>query len=103
VGLKNLKAGELVYVGKNKVTALVLNLETKISKAILFGNDNLVKEGDSVLQANALVSVGVNTGLFGRVVDSLGNPIDGGEDLIFDEFYPIDVKAPGIISRKSVH
>jgi F-type H+-transporting ATPase subunit alpha len=103
VGLSNLKAGELVLVGSQKVTAMVLNLEEKVSKGILFGSDSLVEEGDSVLPANSLVRVGVNSGLFGRVVDSLGNAIDGGEDLHFTDFYDIDVKAPGIISRKSVH
>src|ERR1700748_1164468 len=103
VGLNDLKAGELVYVGQHRVTALVLNLEEKVSRGILFGSDRLVGEGDVVTQANALVSVGVHSGLFGRVVDGLGNLIDGGENLVFDEFYNIDVKAPGIISRKSVH
>jgi len=102
-GLPGLKSGELVYVGEHKTTAMVLNLEEKISKAILFGNDRLVGEGDFVTQANTLVRIGVNTGLFGRVVDSLGNFIDGGSEIIFDEYYDIDVKAPGIISRQSVH
>jgi F-type H+-transporting ATPase subunit alpha len=85
--------------------AMILNLESKISKGILFGVDTLVAEGDDVIQTNALVSVGVNTSLLGRVVDGLGNPIDGGESLSFTEYdyYPVDIKAPGIISRKSVH
>ena len=82
---------------------MVLNLEEKVSKAILFGSDRFVGEGDLVIQANALVRVGVNTGLLGRVVDGLGNTIDMREELAFDTYYDIDVKAPGIISRKSVH
>lgn len=102
-GLRGLKSGELIYVGDHLLTAMVLNLEQRVSKAILFGSDRLVVEGDLVSQANSLVQVGVNTGLFGRVVDGLGNIIDGGKDLIFDKFYNIDVKAPGIISRTSVH
>jgi len=103
VGLHQMKAGELVYVGQQKVAAMILNLETKISKGILFGRDDLVLEGDIVVQANALVSVGVNSGLFGRAVDSLGNIIDGGSNIPFQNYYPVDVKAPGIISRKPVH
>jgi F-type H+/Na+-transporting ATPase subunit alpha len=102
-GLDKLKSGELVLVGPHKVTAMVLNLESKFSKAILFGLDRLVSEGDDVVQTDSLVSVGVNTSLLGRVVDGLGNPIDGGESLNFSNYYPVDVKAPGIISRKSVH
>jgi proton translocating ATP synthase F1 alpha subunit len=103
IGLNELKSGELVYVGESKVVAMVLNLEEKLSKGILFGNDSLVSEGDTVVQADSLMQIGVNTGLLGRVVDSLGNMIDGGEDLNFNEFYAVDIKAPGIISRKSVH
>jgi len=103
IGLNELKSGELVYVGETKVVAMVLNLEEKLSKAVLFGSDSSASEGDIVTQANSLMEVGVNTALLGRVVDSLGNAIDGGEDLNFDEFYNVDVKAPGIISRKSVH
>jgi len=102
-GLSKLKSGELVLVGPNKVTAMILNLETKVSKGILFGTDNLVSEGDFVTQTNSLVSVGINTSLLGRVVDALGNPIDGKGALPVTEFFPVDVKAPGIISRKSVH
>lgn len=102
-GLSKLKSGELVLVGPNKVTAMILNLESKVSKGILFGTDNLVSEGDFVVQTNSLVSVGVNTSLLGRVVDALGNPIDGKGALPVTEFFPVDVKAPGIISRKSVH
>jgi F-type H+-transporting ATPase subunit alpha len=103
VGLSKLKAGELIYIGRLKITALVLNLEEKTSKAIIFGNDTSVGEGDIVTQAKSLVRIGVNSSLFGRVVDSLGNTIDGGSELIFNKYYNIDVKAPGIISRKSVH
>jgi len=102
-GLSKLKSGELVLVGPNKVTAMILNLETKVSKGILFGTDNLVSEGDFVVQTNSLVSVGINTSLLGRVVDALGNSIDGKGELPVTEFFPVDVKAPGIISRKSVH
>jgi len=103
VGLTNLKSGELIYVGQYKITAMVLNLENKMSKAILFGSDRKVSEGDIVTQANTLIKVGVSTGLFGRVVDSLGNLIDGKQEVIFNQYYNIDVKAPGIVSRQSVH
>jgi len=82
---------------------MVLNLESKVSKAILFGLDSTVSQNDSVIQTDSLVSVGVDTSLLGRVIDGLGNPIDGKESLDFKEYFPVDVKAPGIISRKSVH
>jgi len=103
VGLDKLKAGELVLIGSNKITGMVLNLESKVSKAILFGLDSSVSQNDSVIQTDSLVSVGVDTSLLGRVIDGLGNPIDGKESLDFKEYFPVDVKAPGIISRKSVH
>jgi F-type H+/Na+-transporting ATPase subunit alpha len=67
------------------------------------GDDSLVSEGFYVTKADSLVSVGVNSSLLGRVVDALGNVIDGLEPLFFTEYYPVDVKAPGIVSRKSVH
>jgi len=102
-GLDVLKAGEMIQVGEQKVSALVLNLEAKSSKAIILGSDSSVSEGDVVTQANMPVRVGVNTSLFGRVVDGLGNKIDGQEDFIFDQLYDIDVKAPGIVARQPVH
>jgi len=103
IGLNELKSGELVYIGPNKIFAMILNLEQKVSKGILFGEDSLVNEGDIVVKADSMVTIGVHSGLLGRVVDSLGNTIDGGDELKYDDFYPVDVKAPGIISRKSVH
>jgi len=103
VGLNGLQAGELVYIGEAKIIGMILNLERKFSKAVLFASDTLVSEGDVVIQANSLTQIGVNTSLLGRVIDALGNSIDGLENLTFTEFRNIDVKAPGIISRKSVH
>src|SRR5256885_155274 len=82
---------------------MVLNLEKKFSKAILFGSDTKVSQGDRVTQTNSLVSVGVNTSLLGRVLYGLGNTIDGGRSLKFKKKFPVYVKAPGIISIKSVH
>jgi len=103
IGLPQLKSGQLVYVGANKISAMVLNLELKTCKGILFGADHLVGEGDIVTLGDDLVTVGVNSGLLGRVVDSLGNTIDDEENITFDEYFPVDIKAPGIISRKSVN
>jgi len=103
IGLNQLKSGELIYIGESKIMAMILNLEEKFSKGILFGNDNVVSAGDIVTQANSLIQIGVGTELLGRVIDGLGNTIDGNKTLNFKEFRTIDIKAPGIISRKSVH
>jgi len=103
VGLNDLKAGEMVFIGESKILGMILNLEKKLSRAVLFGTDRSVSAGDIVTQVNSLTQIGTSTSLLGRVIDSLGNQIDGGEELIFEEFRAIDIKAPGIISRKSVH
>jgi len=103
IGLPQLKSGQLVYVGSNKVSAMVLTLELKTCKGILFGEDYLVGEGDVVTLGDDLVTIGMNSGLLSRVIDSLGNTIDDEQNIVFDEYFPVDIKAPGIISRKSVH
>ena len=70
---------------------------------VVFGNDRLIKEGDTVKRTGAIVDVPVGKALLGRVVDALGNPLDGKGPLNAEERRKVDLKAPGIIARKSVH
>ena len=102
LGLDDVRSGELVHIGDDKIPALVLNLEPQIIKAVLLGSYRSVGEGDLVVKASSLVSIGVNTSVLGRVIDIFGNPIDGGEELTYEQAYPVDVKAPGIIQRQSI-
>jgi len=103
VGLENVSCGEKVTIGIEEYPALILNLEEKVAKAILLVEDTKVNVGEIVTLSNKLVSIGVGGGLLGRVVDGLGNFIDGKKRFEFANHYPVDVKAPGIISRRSVH
>jgi len=101
-GLDNVQAGELVeFPGGLK--GMALNLEADNVGAVIFGNDQGIKEGDTVKRTGDIVSVPVGKGLLGRVVDGLGNPIDGKGPIESTENRMVDVKAPGIIPRKSVH
>lgn len=102
-GLDNVQAGEMVeFTGGIK--GMALNLETDNVGVVIFGSDTTIKEGDIVKRTGAIVEVPVGKGLLGRVVDPLGNPIDGkGELRDVAEKRRVDVKAPGIIPRKSVH
>jgi len=102
-GLDNVQAGEMVEFPGN-IRGMALNLETDNVGIVIFGNDSTIKEGDTVKRTGAIVDVPVGKGLLGRVVDPLGNPIDGKGDLTsVAERRRVDVKAPGIIPRKSVH
>ncbi|MEJ1969905.1 MAG: F0F1 ATP synthase subunit alpha [Rhizomicrobium sp.] len=102
-GLDNVQAGEMVEF-PGGIKGMALNLESDNVGVVIFGNDSTIKEGDTVRRTNAIVDVPVGKGLLGRVVDPLGNPIDGKGDLSsFAERRRVDVKAPGIIPRKSVH
>jgi F-type H+-transporting ATPase subunit alpha len=102
-GLDNVQAGEMVEF-PGGIRGMALNLETDNVGVVIFGNDSTIKEGDTVKRTRAIVDVPVGKGLLGRVVDPLGNPIDGLGDLKdVAERRRVDVKAPGIIPRKSVH
>ena len=102
-GLDNVQAGEMVEF-PGGIKGMALNLETDNVGAVIFGNDSTIKEGDTVKRTGAIVDVPVGKALLGRVVDPLGNPIDGkGEINGAAERRRVDVKAPGIIPRKSVH
>ncbi len=102
-GLDNVQAGEMVEF-PGGIKGMALNLETDNVGVVIFGSDATIKEGDTVKRTGAIVETPVGKGLLGRVVDPLGNPIDGkGELSNVAERRRVDVKAPGIIPRKSVH
>jgi F-type H+-transporting ATPase subunit alpha len=102
-GLDNVQAGEMVEF-PGGIKGMALNLETDNVGCVIFGSDSTIKEGDTVKRTRTIVEVPVGKGLLGRVVDPLGNPIDGkGEITNVAERRRVDVKAPGIIPRKSVH
>jgi F-type H+-transporting ATPase subunit alpha len=101
-GLDNVQAGEMVEF-ENGVRGMALNLESDNVGIVIFGNDREIKEGQTVKRTRAIVDVPVGKGLLGRVVDALGNPIDGKGAVTATERRRVDVKAPGIIPRKSVH
>jgi F-type H+-transporting ATPase subunit alpha len=96
------QAGEMVEF-ENGVRGMALNLEIDNVGIVIFGNDREIKEGQTVKRTRAIVDVPVGKGLLGRVVDALGNPIDGKGPVPSSERRRVDVKAPGIIPRKSVH
>src|SRR5688572_30351000 len=101
-GLDNVQAGEMVQF-ESGVQGMALNLETDNVGVVIFGSDAEIKEGDSVKRTGTIVDVPVGKGLLGRVVDALGNPIDGKGPIEAAERRRVDVKAPGIIPRKSVN
>ena len=100
-GLDNVQAGELVEFSDG-TKGMALNLESDNVGIVLFGNDSGIKEGDTVKRTNSIVDVPVGKELLGRVVDALGNPIDGKGPINSDKRSRIEVKAPGIIPRQSV-
>jgi F-type H+/Na+-transporting ATPase subunit alpha len=101
-GLDNVQAGEMVEF-PNGIKGMALNLETDNVGCVLFGNDRDIKEGDTVKRTGAIVEIPVGKELLGRVVDPLGNPIDGKGPINAKLKSRVDVKAPGIIPRKSVN
>ncbi|MFG1409753.1 MAG: F0F1 ATP synthase subunit alpha [Rhizobiales bacterium 24-66-13] len=101
-GLDNVQAGEMVEF-ENGTRGMALNLEIDNVGIVIFGSDREIKEGQTVKRTGAIVDVPVGKGLLGRVVDALGNPIDGKGPIEYTERRRVDVKAPGIIPRKSVH
>ena len=101
-GLNNVQAGEMVEF-PGKIKGMALNLEDDNVGVVIFGSDKSIKEGDIVKRTKSIVEVPSGKGLLGRVVDGLGNPIDGKGALKDVKFRRAEVKAPGIIPRKSVH
>merc|ERR1712214_205789 len=100
-GLKNIQAEEMVEFSSG-LKGMALNLEADNVGVVVFGNDKLIKEGDVVKRTGAIVDVPVGSELLGRVVDALGNPIDGKGPLNAKARQRVGVKAPGIIPRQSV-
>jgi F-type H+-transporting ATPase subunit alpha len=102
-GLDNVQAGEMVEFPKAGVKGMALNLERDNVGVVIFGEDRAISEGDEVRRLGEIVDVPVGKGLLGRVVNPLGEPIDGKGPIVSTERRRVDVKAPGIIPRKSVH
>ncbi|MGO8954414.1 MAG: F0F1 ATP synthase subunit alpha [Rhodomicrobium sp.] len=100
-GLDNVQAGEMVEF-PGAIRGMALNLEADNVGVVIFGEDRSIKEGDTVKRTGAIVEVPVGKGLLGRVVDGLGNPIDGKGPVQSEVRKRVDVKAPGILPRESV-
>jgi F-type H+-transporting ATPase subunit alpha len=101
-GLDNVQAGEMVEFG-NGTQGMALNLEADNVGVVIFGSDSEIAEGSTVKRTGEIVDVPIGKGLLGRVVDALGNPIDGKGPIEYTQRRRVEVKAPGIIPRKSVH
>ncbi|MFW0777761.1 MAG: F0F1 ATP synthase subunit alpha [Rickettsiales bacterium] len=101
-GLENIQAGEMVEF-PGGIKGMALNLASDNVGVVIFGDDRAVREGDTVKRTNTIMDCPVGKGLLGRVVDGLGNPIDGKGPLKDVTRSRVEVKAPGIIARKSVH
>ncbi len=101
-GLDNVQSGEMVEF-PGGIKGMALNLETDNVGIVIFGDDSTIKEGDTVKRTGTIVDVPVGKALLGRVMDGLGNPIDGKGDLGNTERRLAELKAPGIIPRRSVH
>ena len=101
-GLENVQAGEMIEF-PGGINGMALNLEQDNVGAVIFGNDRNIKEGDIVKRTKKILEVPIGKSLLGRVVDGLGNPIDGKGDIKFKEKSRLEVKAPGIIERRSVY
>ena len=100
-GLHNVQAGETVKIGE--ILGMTLNLETDIVSIVIFGNDQTVKAGDRVERTKTLMSIGVGDAVLGRVLNAIGKPVDGKGPVNTTETMRVERKAPGIITRKSVH
>ena len=101
-GLDKVQAGEMVEF-PGGIRGMALNLEADNVGVVIFGSDRDIKEGDTVKRTGAIVEIPVGKGLLGRVVDPLGNPLDGKGPVEGAEMRRVDVKAPGILPRKGVH
>jgi len=102
-GLQNVMAGEMVEFPSAGLRGMALNLETDNVGIVIFGDDRGIREGDTVSRTGTIVDVPVGPALLGRVVDGLGQPIDGKGPINTTQRSRVEVKAPGIIPRKSVH
>lgn len=101
-GIDNVQAGEMVEFDSG-VKGLVLNLESDMVGVVIMGDDSSVRQGDKVKRTGDILQTPVGPAMIGRVVDALGRPIDGKGDIVTKDYSRVEVKAPGIIGRKSVH
>jgi len=101
-GCNDVQAGEMV-VFENSINGMVLNLEKDSIGVVIFGDDREIREGSSVVRTREIISVPVGMALLGRVVDPLGNPLDGKGPILGTSKWEVEVKAPGIIDRQSVN
>lgn len=101
-GIDNVQAGEMVEFASG-VKGMVLNLETDTVGVVIMGDDSTVRQGHKVKRTGEILQTPVGMAMLGRVVDALGNPIDGKGKINTKDYRRVEVKAPGIISRKSVH
>ena len=102
-GLYDIKAGEVVDFIGSKIKGLALNLNVETVQTVIFGNDRLIKEGDKVKASGALLELPVHSKFLGRVINPLGVPLDGKGNIKAKKFNLIEIKAPGIVTRKSIH
>ncbi len=101
-GIDNVQAGEMVEFDSG-VKGLVLNLESDMVGVVIMGDDSKVRQGDKVKRTGEILQTPVGPAMIGRVVDALGRPIDGKGEIVTKDYSRVEVKAPGIIGRKSVH
>jgi len=102
-GLQSVKSGEMVFLGFLKIKGMVLSLEQRSVSVVIFGNDTLLKQDDKVFRTFSIMSIPLHFKLFGRVIDALGNTIDGGSKIKTSLYKPVDTKAVGIIPRESIN
>lgn len=102
-GLYGVRAGEMLYLGKSKMQGMALSLEYNSVSVVVFGNDAFLRQGDLVYRTCVIMNIPLSPKLFGRVIDPLGNTIDGGPGIQSNYKRKVDTKAIGIIPRQSVH
>jgi len=100
-GLPGVLAGELVTFGD--IQGLALNIEKRYVKIVVFASESNIKQGDICERTESIINIPVGFDFLSRIVDSLGNPLDNDEEIEPDDYYDVDIKAPGIITRQSVH
>merc|ERR1711966_379834 len=101
-GLNKVQAGEMIEFEPSGLKGMALNLESDSVGVVVFGNDRFIKEGHIVKRSGAIMDVPIGMGCLGRVVDGIGEPIDGKGPLDTTERRRVEIKAPGIIPRMSV-
>lgn len=101
-GLFGVRNGEMVELGRSKIQGMVLSLEYSTVSIVVFGNDTYLRQGEDVFRTFAIMNIPLSINLFGRVIDALGNTIDGGVKIVSNLNRRVDTKAVGIIPRQSV-